>query len=350
MPIDSEQKTFRIRKLITSAICVMAACSVQAASADSASVNYIPKLSGNLRMKYEYSTVDDVSRFKVSNARLKLDGKVLPWVGYRLQVDLCNKGKIRLMDAYAKLTPMERLDIFLGQERVPFSIDASRDIHEYMFADLSFGARYLGNLRSVGAKAGYRFLGKRAYVEGGLFNSGTTDTQNEWNGEFTYGAKLNYKTDFGLMPQVAFMSRKPLDGVRHNMADVSLSWAYAGFFVEGEYIYCNYAGHGLPDAHTYNFIVDYTLPVNKGILSNVSFRGRFDGMTGISTGIPNDEGEVGVNYPECKRLTAGVKFASIFRKANLSFHLNYMQYFYDDDSGISADDNNRLVAMFVLHF
>lgn len=33
------------------------------------------------------------------------------------------------------------------------------------FPDLSFGANYLGNLRSVGIKAAYRFFNDKAYVE-----------------------------------------------------------------------------------------------------------------------------------------------------------------------------------------
>lgn len=337
-------------KILLTVICAMVSCTLHAGNNDTVPVNYIPEVSGNIRVKYEYSTVDDAGRFAVNNARVKLDGKVMPWVGYRLQVDLCNNGKIRLMDAYAKISPTDRLDIFVGQERVPFSVDASRDLHEYMFSDLSFGANYLGNLRSVGVKFGYRFLNNRIYAEAGMFNSGTTESQEVWRGDFTYGAKMNIKTDLGLSPQVCFMSRKPLDGIRHNMADISLSWTCGRFFLEGEYLYCNYAGKAIPDAHAYNFMVDYSLGVNKSILSEVSFRGRFDGMTDISTGIPDDEGKIGIDHRHRKRITAGVKFASIRGKASLNLHINYQQYFYGDASDISTDDNNRLVAMAVLHF
>ncbi|MCM1068217.1 MAG: porin [Muribaculaceae bacterium] len=339
-----------MERIMLTVVSAMVSCVLHAGNNDTVPVNYIPKISGNIRVKYEYSTVDDAGRFAVNNARVKLDGKVMPWVGYRVQVDLCNNGKIRLMDAYVRLSPTDRLDIFVGQERVPFSVDASRDLHEYMFSDLSFGADYLGNLRSVGVKLGYLFLNNRIYAEAGMFNSGTTENQNVWRGDFTYGAKMNFKTDLGLSPQVCFMSRKPLDGIRHNMADFSLSWTCGRFFLEGEYLYCNYAGEAIPDAHAYNFMVDYRLDVNNGILSEVSFRGRFDGMTDISTGIPDADGQIRIDHPHRKRVTAGVKFTSVHNKANLSLHLNYQQYFYGNSYSISPGENNRLVAMFVLHF
>lgn len=323
---------------------------LRASANDSVRIDYVPEVSGILRMGYEYSTVEDVGRFAVSNARVKLDGKVTPWAGYRLQVDFCNNGSMKVVDAYAKLTPLEKLDLYIGQERVPFSVDASRDLKDYIFTDLSFGAQYLGNVRSVGAKAGYRFLRNRIYVEGGVFNNTPVDSKPEWSNSFTYSVKMNLATSFGLTPQICFMSRRPKDGIRYNVADLSLSWRYRRLFVEGEYIYCNYDGSAYQDAHTYNFIVDYGFDIDRRFLSKLSIRGRFDGMTDISTGVYDDSGKIVTEHVGRKRLTGGVKLSSIYKRSSIDLHLNYQQYFYKDSKEISASDNNRLTAMLVLHF
>lgn len=327
-------------------ICIMVSCMTRAGNNETS----IPDISGNIRVRYDYSTVYNAGRFAVNNARIKLDGKIMPRVGYRVQIDMCNNGKIRLMDAYAKLSPSKKLDIFLGQERVPFSVDASRDLHEYLFSDLSFGAHYLGNLRSVGLKAGYRFFNDNAYIEGGFFNSGTAENQGDLRGGFTYSAKMNLHTAIGLFPQICFMSRKPFNGMRHNMTGISLSWNHGAFFIEGEYIHCNYTGKDIPDAHAFNLMVDYIINVNKGILSEVSFRGRLDGMTDMSSGIPDDNGKIDLDFHHRKRATAGIRLSSSHRHANLALQLDYHHYLNGSPSGTDASDNDRLVAMLVLHF
>lgn len=313
---------------------------------------YIPTIHGNIRAKYEYSTADDESRFAVRNARVKIGGYALPMVDYLVQVDFCAYGKISIMDAYVRLSPVKNLKILMGQERVPFSVDASRDLHEYYFTDLSFGAKYLGNLRSVGIKAGYTIPKTDIYVEGGIFNSSGLGDHTIWNTEMTYSIKANWKSNFGLMPQICFMSRQPTGGVRYNQTDVSLSWHNSHWFVEGEYLYCNYTNDTHAPVHAFNFFADYGFNIKSKLCQRLSFRGRYDGTTAVSTGVKDASGMLIDNYAKRQRLTAGVKTSYIHSKASLDLLLNYQHYFYPEsvEGTINPAENSRIVAMVVLHF
>lgn len=79
---------------------------------------------GTIRSKYEYQTQENEGRFEVRNARVSVDGKLSPIIGYKAEIDLCDEGKIKMLDAYTRLKPAQGLQLTLGQMRVPFTIDA----------------------------------------------------------------------------------------------------------------------------------------------------------------------------------------------------------------------------------
>ena len=53
---------------------------------DEVRAQYLPKLHGILRGKYEYQPEDDASRFEVRNARLSVNGKLAKRSEYKLEV------------------------------------------------------------------------------------------------------------------------------------------------------------------------------------------------------------------------------------------------------------------------
>lgn len=110
---------------------------------------------GTIRSKYEYQTQENEGRFEVRNARVSVDGKLSPIIGYKAEIDLCDEGKIKMLDAYTRLKPAQGLQLTLGQMRVPFTIDAHRSPHQQYFANRSFIAKQVGNVRDVGFAAGY---------------------------------------------------------------------------------------------------------------------------------------------------------------------------------------------------
>ena len=100
--------------------------------------DYLPNIHGTIRGKYEYQTTTDEQRFQVRNARISLDGKVHEMVGYKAEIDLSDEGQIKMLDAYARVTPVKDFNITIGQMRVPFTIDAHRSPHQQYFANRSF--------------------------------------------------------------------------------------------------------------------------------------------------------------------------------------------------------------------
>ena len=101
----------------------------------------IPEIHGTVRGKYEYQTSTNAQRFQVRNARVSATGNLLPIVSYKAEIDLCDEGVIKMLDAYARVTPLKGFNVTIGQMRVPFTIDAHRSPHLQYFANRSFIAK-----------------------------------------------------------------------------------------------------------------------------------------------------------------------------------------------------------------
>ena len=153
-----------------------------AGDAQEKKTEFTPEIHGTVRSKYEYQTEEGEGRFEVRNARISITGKVIDTVSYKAEIDLSDEGNIKMLDAYTRITPVKKLNITIGQFRVPFTIDAHRSPHQQYFANRSFIAKQVGNVRDVGASLGYTFKGKTPVIlEAGLFNgSGLTNQKNYW--------------------------------------------------------------------------------------------------------------------------------------------------------------------------
>ena len=112
----------RNRQLVVTAALLGAAMTAAAQSADEQSpVN----VHGTIRSKYEYQTEENEGRFEVRNARISVDGSLSPVISYKAEIDLCDEGKIKMLDAYTRFKPVRGLQFTMGQFRVPFTIDAT---------------------------------------------------------------------------------------------------------------------------------------------------------------------------------------------------------------------------------
>jgi hypothetical protein len=97
-------------------------------------------------------------RFEVRNARFGARGDINNYMSYRVELDLSDEGKMKMLDAYVKFTPVENLDFYLGQRKIPFSSDYMRNPAENIFANRSFVAKYINDgLRDIGFYADYKF-------------------------------------------------------------------------------------------------------------------------------------------------------------------------------------------------
>lgn len=309
---------------------------------------YIPQVHGVMRTRFEQLTNNsEDGRFQIANARLNVRGNVTDFASYYFQIDFCAKGAIRILDAYATLKSAKVWKIMAGQMRVPFSVDASKVVEDYLFTNHSFIGTYIGNFRGVGVKCGWNARFAPLYVEGGIFNSAVMTNHEVWQKDYVYAIKSRY-TFGNCFVEGAFESRCP-DAVRINMWDAAFSWAAGRWYTEAEYAYKHYTNSAADACHAYNFMVDYRIPIKAEWFNQLSFQGRFDGATDHTIGYVTDK-ILTVDQVSRKRLSGGVTLSYLKNKAGLDLRLNYEQYFYPEDYVMIAGDGNRVSAELIVWF
>ena len=177
------------RKVLLAVLFAVCASATAMADDDEDKVDRTPKVHGTIRGKYEYQTEENQGRFQVRNARVSLDGNINKVVSYKVEIDLSDEGQIKMLDTYTRIKPLRGLDFTIGQMRAPFTIDAHRSPHLQYFANRSFIAKQVGNVRDVGATIGYSFnVGFPITLQAGMFNgSGLTDQKDFWTNNVNFG-------------------------------------------------------------------------------------------------------------------------------------------------------------------
>lgn len=320
-----------------------------AAENEKEKVDYRPEIHGTIRGKFEYQPQADKVRFQVRNARFSLSGKVLPIVSYKAEIDLSDEGKIKMLDAYGRITPMDGLDLTIGQMRVPFTIDAHRSPHQQYFANRSFIAKQVGNVRDVGFTAGYRFnTALPVTLQAGLFNgSGLTEQKDFWTDRINYSAKAQLELPKGFNVVLSTQRAKPED-VAVYMYDAGVNYHAGRWHVEAEYLRKYYDNNQFGAVNAVNSFVCYDLPLKK-VFNKISFLGRFDYMGDHSNGSYDDGGKLYVTDSERKRVTGGITLS--FGKAFLAdLRLNYEKYFYDSGASIKVSEHDKAVVELMVRF
>lgn len=225
--------------------------------------DYLPEIHGTIRGKYEYQTETQESRFEVRNARFSVSGNVHPLVAYKAEIDLSDEGSIKMLDAYARVFPLQDLNFTIGQMRVPFTIDAHRSPHQQYFANRSFIAKQVGNVRDVGFTTAYINKGSVPFIlEGGLFNGSGLTNQKEWHKTLNYSVKAQLLPDKNWNVTLSTQMIKPED-VRINVYDVGIYYQNNRFHIEAEYLYKMYGHEAFKDVHAVNSFINYDLPLKR---------------------------------------------------------------------------------------
>lgn len=331
----------------------MSASTVSAAQETSDSIRkteYMPEIHGTIRAKYEYEPPIDKGRFEVRNARLSVEGKIIPIVRYKAEIDLSDEGAIKMLDAYIRLLPKDKLDFTLGQMRVPFSIDAHRSPHVRYFANRSFIAKQVGDVRDVGAAVSWKFS-KRLPVtlEGGVFNgSGLTNQKNFWTDNYNFSFKASTVIARQLNVTLSCLKANAGD-VNTMLYDAGAYWKNGRWHIEAEYLRKYYAHDAFRPVNAVDAFAVFRLPLKKG-LTALSFLGRYDYMSDHSNGSTDDNGMLTVSDPERHRLTGGMTLGFGRKALQADIRLNYEQYFYKKGVTPGISDQNKLVVEFVAHF
>ena len=311
---------------------------------------------GTLRSKYEYQTSEGEGRFEVRNARVSVDGKLTDMVSYKAEIDLCDEGSIKMLDAYTRLRPVAPLALTIGQMRVPFTIDAHRSPHQQYFANRSFIAKQVGNVRDVGAAVAYNLkAGIPVTLEAGLFNgSGLTGQKDYWTKSVNFSAKAQmfFPQSFNLT--LSMQKIRP-DHVGVMMYDAGAYWHAHGWHIEGEYLYKHYSHNAFHDVHAFDAFVAHDFRMERGALKYITPLVRYDYMSDHSDGMryldgkKSTEGTLTVNDYKRSRLTGGVTFS--FAKPFISdIRLNYEKYFYRDGAVAKPSERDKIVVEFMTRF
>lgn len=317
-------------------------------------VDRMPKINGTIRSKYEYQTEEGEGRFEVRTARVSVSGNVTKEVSYKAEIDLCDEGKIKMLDAYTRIKPWSTLQFTIGQERVPFTIDAHRSPHQQYFANRSFIAKQVGNVRDVGAEIGYTWnVGFPIVVNAGVFNgSGLTNQKDYWTKGVNYSAKAQF-----LFPNVNLVLStqkiKPSD-VTVNMYDAGLTFHYGGFIAEVEYLYKHYSHNAFHDVHAFDGFACYDIPVRTRLIKKVSPLVRYDFMSDHSDGsrynaTDDDLGELIINDYKRHRVTGGVTL-SLSKPFISDIRINYEKYFYREGGIAKPSEKDKIVVEFMTRF
>ena len=309
-----------------------------------------PEIHGTLRGKYEYQTQEGEGRFEVRTARVSVSGKVIPEVEYKAEIDLCDEGEIKMLDAFTRLKPWKNFQFTIGQMRVPFTIDAHRSPDKQYFANRSFIAKQVGNIRDVGAMVGYDFqAGIPMRIEAGLFNgSGLTNQKDYWTKGINFSAKAQLFFTKNLTMTLSAQKIKP-DSITVMMYDGGLTWKRGGFIVEAEYLFKTYAHDAYKNVHAVDVFTSYDIPVRKSLIKKVSPLVRYDFMTDHSNGKRNAEGILTTNDYQRHRVTAGAT-VSLCKPFQTDIRFNFEKYFYRHDGIPKTSERDKIVIELMTHF
>lgn len=309
----------------------------------------LPEIHGTIRAKYEYEPPIDKGRFEIRNARLSVEGKVISIVRYKAEIDLSDEGKIKMLDAYVRIQPKD-WKFTVGQMRVPFTIDAHRSPHLQLFANRSFIAKQVGNVRDVGASVSWTSRWPTPVtLEGGIFNgSGLTDQKDFWTNNYNFSFKA--QTLIANQFNVTLSCQKANAGdVNVIMWDAGAYWQTSRWHIEGEYLRKNYSHNAFTPVNAVDAFASYRLPLKKG-LTSISFLGRYDYMSDHSKGNKDSDGKLKIDDPERHRLTGGITLSLGTSKLQSDIRLNYEQYFYKKNIVPAISEQNKIVLELVAHF
>ncbi len=326
---------------------------------------YMPQIHGILRGKYEYEPELEASRFEMRNARLSVSGKLVSRSEYKLEVDLCDESSIKMKDAWVSINPWSTLRLTVGQQRMPFSIDAHRNPSAQYFANRSFIAKQVGDMRDVGFQAGYDVFDsnnrKVLSVNGGIFNGSNLDEQKSaWFKSPAYSARIQFfpLKGLALIPSIQHQQIAKREA-SYTSLDLGAFYEKNGWHLEAEYLHKIYGDDAFPNCSAVDAMVIYQHPVKSehSYIERISYQGRYDYMQDHSSGKSGFEKDTAGNPTtrlaltdaERHRMTLGATFSVRNPYFPTDIRLNYEKYWYPH-GGAKESEQDKLVCELVIKF
>ena len=319
---------------------------------------FMPGLHGILRGKFEYEPDLNAGRFEVRNARLSVVGKLPLCSEYKMEIDLCDEGEMKMKDAWVRVTPWKTLRLSLGQQRMPFSIDAHRNPSAQFFANRSFIAKQVGDMRDVGFLAGFDFTDRKqrkvASLDAGIFNGSNLNNQKSaWFTSPGYSARLQYYPVPGLSLVPSVQHQQIADRqASYTSLDMGVSFQRKGWLVEAEFLHKFYAKDAFHDCNALNTMLGYdqSFRKEKSLVESIGYLARYDYMQDHSSGKSGMAGSLlKLTDAERHRLTLGVTFALRNPYFPTHLRLNYEKYWYPH-GGAKESEQDKLVCELMIKF
>ncbi len=280
---------------------------------------YTPDIDGVLKTKVEYDLNRSLIRFEVRNARFGVKGKINNVMSYKAEIDLSDEGKMKMLDAYVRFSPVKNLDFYLGQRKIPFSTDYMRNPAENLFANRSFLSKYINDgMRDIGFYADYRF--NMEFPLGILLGAvnGTGNNNPQWISRPNFVGRLIAGSEKGFRAAFNLYSGEAKDKEKLAMIGGELRYRTESLLIESEYIRRNWADtlsarqhdDGLYIHSYYNFIF------KEKLFYSITPVLRWD-LIGIS---------VFKNEIDANRITLGVNIGFEPRQFYSEIRLNYENY------------------------
>lgn len=319
-----------------------------------------PEIHGVLRGKYEYQPELESSRYEIRNARLSVSGKLVERSQYKLEVDLCDETEIKMKDAWVRLLPYNSLRLTIGQQRMPFTIDAHRNPANQFFANRSFIAKQVGNMRDVGFQIGYDFLNSKRRtllsLDAGMFNGSNIDDQKQaWFKEPGYSARIQYFPVDGLAIVPSIQHQRIAERkAAYTSLDMGAYYKTGGWHLEAEYLRKMYRDDVFNDCSSVDVMAIYTQNIKKAdsFFESVSYQGRYDYMQDHSSGqsgFDESANKLLLTDAERHRMTLGVCLGVRNSYFPTEIRFNYERYWYPH-GGAKESELDKLVCELAIKF
>jgi hypothetical protein len=301
---------------------------------------YSLEISGLIKTRWEYCFDDYTNRFDVRNARLKIGGRLTPFVNYGMQMDYSTHGKLSFLDGYVRLKPLNNLTLWVGQFIVRFSENYVISQYQNMYANRSFVAKFVNpDARDIGMQLDYEIAGIPLTAHAGVYNGGGINNP-QWRKSPFVLSRFVYGTMDGFRAGVKYYGGKTVAGER--IANYGFDLRYAGdrYTVETEYVVKDSVNTGAYLSAAY-LQGAYFFPVNKRIARYIAptLRGDAMGYDVFDKGFDISRLTLALNIGlEAKRMDAEIRFNyEYFMKKNesgLKDDSYYSAYFERTDKGM----------------
>jgi hypothetical protein len=300
---------------------------------------FLPDIDGVLKTKFEYDLNNSLTRFEVRNARFGAKGKVNKYISYRAEIDLSDEGKLKMLDAFVRFTPVKNLDLFMGQRKLPFSTDYIRNPAENLFANRSFVAKYVNDgLRDIGFYADYKFnSGIPLNIIAGFIN-GTGNNNPQWTKRPNFVSRIVAGGERGLRFAANIYEGEALNRLDLLMTGWELRFTTEKFLIESEFVSRRWNDTSAIKFHDEGFYIHsyYLFPLKGEIFKSVRPVARWDRIG------PH----ILSNNQQADRITFGLTFALDPKLYQAEIRIDYENYF----KGYLPAHTDKLTLEFVARF